>query len=93
MHSPEKFKPQRRINAADLPSTEAKLEILQFAIARLTDAGYTHMGINLFAKHDDPLVTAQRQGRLYYNTQGLSIYPDSNHVALVYPRLAISVQH
>lgn len=82
LHLPEKFKPQRRINAVDLPSTETKFEILQFAISCLTNAGYIHIGMNLFAKHDDPLVTAQRQGRLYYNTQGFSIYPDSNLVAL-----------
>jgi oxygen-independent coproporphyrinogen III oxidase len=82
LHLPEKFKPQRRINVADLPLTETKLKLFQFAISRLIDAGYTHIGMNLFAKHDDPLVTARRQGRLHYNLQGFSIYPDSNLVAL-----------
>ncbi|MCH9640009.1 MAG: oxygen-independent coproporphyrinogen III oxidase [Betaproteobacteria bacterium] len=82
LHLPEKFKPQRRINGDDLPSKETKLESLQFAISRLIDAGYIHIGMNLFAKQDDPLVTAQRQGRLNYNTRGFTIYPDSNLVAL-----------
>ncbi len=81
LHLPEKFKPQRHINAADLPLSETKLKIFQFAITRLTEAGYIHIGMHLFAKHDDPLVIARRQGRLYYNLQGYSIYPDSNLVA------------
>ena len=56
LHLPEKFKPQRNINQADLPDTETRLEMLLLAIARLTDAGYMHIGMNLFAKRDDQLI-------------------------------------
>ena len=81
-HLQEKFKPQRNINIKDLPSAEAGLEMLLFAINYLTDAGYLHVGMNLFAKHDDPLIFAQRQGRLCYGSQGYSIFPDSYRIAL-----------
>jgi len=82
LHLPEKFKPQRNINLEDLPDTEAQLGMLLLAIARLTDAGYMHIGMNLFAKHDDQLVIAQRQGRLHYSLQGYSVYPDCDRIAL-----------
>ena len=82
LHLPEKFKPQRNINLEDLPDTEARIEMLLLAIARLTDAGYMHIGMNLFARRDDQLVIAQRQGRLHYGLQGYSVYPDSDRIAL-----------
>src|SRR5690606_35917678 len=71
-HLPGVFKPQRRINVGELPSGEAKLQILQLAIRRLTEAGYTYIGMDHFAKPDDDLSTAQRQGRLHRNFQGYS---------------------
>ena len=82
LHLPEKFKPQRNINIEDLPDTEIRFEMMLLAITRLADAGYIHIGMNLFAKHDDQLVIAQRQGRLHYSLQGYSIYPDCDRIAL-----------
>ncbi|MDP3282054.1 MAG: oxygen-independent coproporphyrinogen III oxidase [Nitrosomonas sp.] len=82
LHLPEKFKPQRNINQADLPDTETRLEMLLLAIARLTDAGYMHIGMNLFAKRDDQLIIAQRQGGLHYGLQGYSVHPDCDRIAL-----------
>lgn len=82
LHLPEKFKPQRNINLEDFSNEEIRFEMLLLAIARLTDAGYTHIGMHLFAKQDDQLVIAQRQGRLHYGLQGYSIYPDCDHIAL-----------
>ena len=82
LHLPEKFKSQRNINLEDLPDTETRLEMLLLAIARLTDAGYSHIGMNLFATRDDQLVIAQRQGRLHYSLQGYSVYPDCDRIAL-----------
>lgn len=82
LHLPEKFKPQRNIHSEDLPDTEIKLEMLLLAITRLTDAGYVHIGMNLFANRNNQLVIAQRQGRLHYGLQGYSIYPDCDRIAL-----------
>lgn len=82
LHLPEKFKPHCSINSKDLPDTETRHEMLLFAIKHLVDAGYIHIGMNLFAKQNDQLAVAQRQGRLHYGLQGYSIYPDSDHIAL-----------
>jgi oxygen-independent coproporphyrinogen-3 oxidase len=71
-HLPGLFKPQRRILEADLPGADGKLQILQLAIHRLTDAGYVYIGMDHFAKPDDELTVAQRQGRLHRNFQGYS---------------------
>ncbi|MFH1658373.1 MAG: oxygen-independent coproporphyrinogen III oxidase [Rhodocyclaceae bacterium] len=75
-HMPSMFKPQRRINDADLPSADTKLQILALAIKKLTDAGYVFIGMDHFAKPDDELAVAQRQGRLHRNFQGYSTYAD-----------------
>lgn len=81
-HLPEMFKPQRRIKADELPSAEAKLEIMQRAIQRLCGAGYVYIGMDHFAKPGDELAVAQRQGRLYRNFQGYSTHAGSDLVAL-----------
>jgi len=77
-HLPALFKPQRRIKEADLPSAEAKLQILTLAIGRLTRAGYLYIGMDHFAKPDDELAVAQRQGRLQRNFQGYSTQAGSD---------------
>jgi oxygen-independent coproporphyrinogen-3 oxidase len=80
-HLPSLAKPQRRISEAELPSPDAKLHILQLAIRRLTDAGYVFIGMDHFAKPDDELAVAQRQGRLHRNFQGYSTYADADLLA------------
>lgn len=80
-HLPGHFKPQRRINEADLPSADAKMQILQLAIRRLTEAGYVFIGMDHFAKPDDELAVAQRQGRLHRNFQGYSTYAEADLLA------------
>jgi oxygen-independent coproporphyrinogen-3 oxidase len=80
-HLPGHFKPQRRIHEAELPNADAKLQILQTAIRRLTDAGYVFIGMDHFAKPEDELAVAQRQGRLHRNFQGYSTYADADLLA------------
>ena len=75
-HLPSLFKPQRRIAEDDLPSADSKLQILALAIKKLTEAGYVFIGMDHFAKPDDELAVAQRQGRLHRNFQGYSTYAD-----------------
>ena len=81
-HLPTVFKPQRRIAPAELPSAETKLQILTLAIGRLTRAGYLYIGMDHFARPDDELAIAQRQGRLQRNFQGYSTYPESDLIGL-----------
>jgi oxygen-independent coproporphyrinogen-3 oxidase len=81
-HLPERFKPQRRIDAAALPSPQDKLTIMMDAIRRLCAAGYEYIGMDHFAKTNDDLARAQRQGRLHRNFQGYSTRPDYDLIGL-----------
>jgi len=81
-HLPEIFKPQRRINEADLPRPDEKLAILKSTIETLIAAGYVYIGMDHFAKPDDELALAQASGSLYRNFQGYSTHADCDLVAL-----------
>ena len=81
-HLPERFKPQRRIREEDLPSAAEKLRILESTARRLEDAGYVFIGMDHFAKPDDPLAKAQRQGTLHRNFQGYSTHAECDMVAM-----------
>ncbi|NVM76894.1 oxygen-independent coproporphyrinogen-3 oxidase [Duganella sp. SG902] len=80
-HLPHIFKPQRRISEADMPSPAVKLELLAMCIQRLCDAGYIYIGMDHFAKPDDELAVAQRQGRLQRNFQGYSTRAESELIS------------
>jgi oxygen-independent coproporphyrinogen-3 oxidase len=81
-HMPTLFKPQRRIHEEDLPEPQIKLDILSMAVNKLTDAGYVYIGMDHFAKPEDELAVAQRQGRLHRNFQGYSTHSDCDLIAL-----------
>ncbi|MGB5569024.1 MAG: oxygen-independent coproporphyrinogen III oxidase, partial [Sedimenticolaceae bacterium] len=81
-HLPEIFKPQRRINEGELPSADQKLEILQKIGEHLAGAGYVYIGMDHFARPDDELAVAQREGYLYRNFQGYSTHAHCDLVAL-----------
>lgn len=81
-HLPTLFKPQRRINEADLPKPMEKLEILQQTIQQLTEAGYLYVGMDHFARPDDELSVAQRNRTLYRNFQGYSTHADCDLIGL-----------
>jgi oxygen-independent coproporphyrinogen-3 oxidase len=68
---------QKKIAENTLPSPQEKLEILQMAIAELTRNGYYYIGIDHFAKPDDELAVAQRNGTLKRNFQGYTTQPDA----------------
>jgi oxygen-independent coproporphyrinogen-3 oxidase len=81
-HLPELFKTQRQIDVAHLPAAGEKLAILQHTIERLTAAGYVYIGMDHFARPDDELAVAQREGTLYRNFQGYSTHADCDLVAM-----------
>jgi oxygen-independent coproporphyrinogen-3 oxidase len=81
-HLPERFKPQRRIHAEDLPAGAAKVAMLSRSLDALTDAGYVYIGMDHFALPDDALAVAKRQGRLHRNFQGYSTQADCDLIAL-----------
>lgn len=81
-HLPERFKPQRRIESADLPMGQDKLNMLSGAIDAFMAGGYVYVGMDHFALPDDSLAIAKRQGRLHRNFQGYSTQPDCDLIAL-----------
>ncbi len=79
-HLPERFKTQRQIRSADLPSASAKLDLLAMAVERFGLAGYEYVGMDHFAKPTDSLFTARKAGTLHRNFQG---YTTHGHCALM----------
>jgi oxygen-independent coproporphyrinogen-3 oxidase len=69
-HLPRLFKTQKQIDEKQLPAPGEKLAILAHVIERLTGAGYVYIGMDHFARPDDELAIAQREGTLYRNFQG-----------------------
>jgi oxygen-independent coproporphyrinogen-3 oxidase len=80
-HLPHIFKPQRRIAEADLPAAADKLDILSNTITRLSEAGYVFIGMDHFAKPDDELAIAQKEGKLHRNFQGYSTQAECDLLA------------
>ena len=81
-HLPDRFAPQRRINLVDLPDAEQKLLILKLCIERLGEAGYSYIGMDHFAKPDDDLAIAQREGSLHRNFQGYSTHAECDLIGM-----------
>lgn len=81
-HLPHLFSPQKRIRAEDLPGPAEKLAILQMSIEKLTAAGYVYIGMDHFAKPDDELAVAQRNGSLQRNFQGYTTHAELDLVAM-----------
>ena len=81
-HLPERFKPQRRIIAIDLPGAGHKVSMLARALASFDEAGYVYVGMDHFALPEDALAVAKRQGRLHRNFQGYSTQPDCDLIGL-----------
>jgi oxygen-independent coproporphyrinogen-3 oxidase len=69
-HVPWMKKHQQLIHEADLPDTAARLQQLEAAQERLAAAGYVAVGLDHFARPDDPLAKAVAEGRMRRNFQG-----------------------
>ena len=81
-HLPQRFKPQRRIVAAELPGAAQRVQMLGAAIAGFVAHGYNYIGMDHFALPEDSLAVAKRQGRLHRNFQGYSVQPDGDLIGL-----------
>ena len=81
-HLPQIFKPQRRIEVNELPPPDVKLEILHMTASKLADAGYVYIGMDHFARPDDELAVAQREGTLYRNFQGYSTHANCDLIGM-----------
>ena len=69
-HVPWASKRQVLIHEEDLPDGMARLRLSQRAAERFIAAGYVPVGIDHFARPDDPMAIAAGQGTLRRNFQG-----------------------
>ena len=79
-HVPWMKKHMRLIEEQALPGKALRYDLFETGARALQDLGYVAIGIDHFAKADDPLALAARQGRLLRNFQG---YTDDVSAALV----------
>ena len=69
-HVPWLKKHQRLIDETALPDFATRLELQNLSLRMLAGAGYDYIGLDHYAKPDDELVVARREGRLGRNFQG-----------------------
>jgi oxygen-independent coproporphyrinogen-3 oxidase len=81
-HLPGRFKGQRMIRDADIPTPDVKLDILHHTIDKLTESGYVYIGMDHFALPGDELVTAQREKSMQRNFQGYSTHAACDLIGL-----------
>ena len=82
-HLPQRFKPQRRIDTAQLPAPLARIRMLEGAISGFIAQGYVYIGMDHFALPGDALAVAKRQGRLHRDFQGYSTRPQGDKGDLI----------
>lgn len=81
-HLPTQRAHQRVIDEAELPDGSMRASLFQLAVNAFTSAGYAWIGLDHFAKADDPLAVAQREGRLHRNFMGYTTMPAAHLVGV-----------
>jgi len=69
-HLPARRANQRLIDSASLPGTKTRFEQASLVGACFEEQGYIGIGIDHYARQDDPLATALAEKRLHRNFQG-----------------------
>lgn len=69
-HVPWMKKHQTLLPESALPGAVARVQQMRAATETLVAAGYVAIGLDHFARPDDPLARSQAQGRLHRNFQG-----------------------
>jgi len=67
---PERLRHQQAIDVETLPRGSEKFRILTRACQRFSEAGYEYIGMDHFARPEDPLAQARRARRLQRNFMG-----------------------
>jgi len=74
-HTPWIRPGQRRYTEEDLPSPDLKKRLYQMGREKLTNAGYSEIGMDHFTLQSDSLYKAEQQGTLHRNFMGYTEYP------------------
>ena len=75
-HLPKMRPLQASIDPATLPDPETRAYLYAESIELLTSNGYERIGMDHFARPEDALSVAQREGRLHRNFQGYTVQDD-----------------
>jgi oxygen-independent coproporphyrinogen-3 oxidase len=81
-HLPQRFKPQRRIDASAIAPPQDRVRMLALAVDSLREQGYVYIGMDHFALPEDSLAVARREGGLHRNFQGYTTQADRDLIAL-----------
>ena len=81
-HLPNRFAAQRKLRDEWLPNTNEKFALMKLAIETLCGFGYDFIGMDHFAKPNDELSIAQKQGKLHRNFQGYTTQGDCDLLGL-----------
>lgn len=73
---------QKKIEESQLPDAQTKVALFAIARERFLRAGYEPLGMDHFARPDDELAKAKRDGRLRRNFQGYSVLPGDDVIGL-----------
>jgi len=69
-HLPSRFAAQRKLRDEWLPNVKEKFALMKLSIETLCGFGYDFIGMDHFAKPNDELSIAQKNGTLHRNFQG-----------------------
>ena len=81
-HLPSRFAAQRKLKDEWLPNANEKFALMQQAIETLSAQGFDLIGMDHFAKPDDELAIAQKNGTLHRNFQGYTTHGDCDLLGL-----------
>ena len=81
-HLPTRFRAQKLIPDALLPTAAEKMAIFEMASTQLNAAGYEYIGMDHFALPSDELAIAAKTGKLHRNFQGYSTQAECDLIAL-----------
>ena len=81
-HLPERFPAQKRIKESDLPTKRIRLDLQKLTIEKLLDAGYVYVGMDHFARPNDPLVRAMQDGSLRRSFQGYTTHKECELIGM-----------
>lgn len=73
---------QKKFDEAEIPRGEGKFAIFTRLVERMVGAGYEFVGMDHFARPDNELAAAQREGRLWRNFQGFTTKSGTDLVGL-----------
>jgi len=73
---------QKKLDDDQLPTPETKIALFALARERFLRAGYDAIGMDHFARPDDELARARREGRLRRNFQGYTVIPGDDVLGL-----------